>query len=85
MNPRAYALICSAVFSLVAAAHLLRLLLALGVSVAGWSAPHWISIVGIVVPGTLASWGFTLSARSRNQPRAVAHGGLRASRGTPKH
>lgn len=41
-------------FSLVAFAHLLRLLMGWQVSVEGWVAPMWISIIGTLVPAGLA-------------------------------
>lgn len=40
--------------SLVAVAHLLRLIFGLEVLVGSWAAPMWISVLGVLVPGGLA-------------------------------
>ena len=40
--------------SLVAIAHLLRVLFGLEVIVGNWNAPMWVSYLGIVIPGALA-------------------------------
>jgi hypothetical protein len=42
------------VFSLVAVAHLLRIIFQTEVLVGGASIPMWVSVVGLVVPGALA-------------------------------
>src|SRR5262245_42694660 len=65
MKQTTYALICGSVFLVVAAGHLTRLLFGWDVVIAGWRAPHWISIPGLIVPGALSVWGFTLAARGR--------------------
>jgi len=41
-------------FSLVALAHLLRLLMNTQVTVGGWLVPVWTSVVGVVVPAGVA-------------------------------
>ena len=43
-------------FTLVAIAHLLRLLGGIEVTVGDWSVPHWVSVLGVIVP--LAISGF---------------------------
>ena len=47
-------LVAVVVFSLVAIAHLLRLVLSTEVLVDGASVPMWVSVVGLIVPGLLA-------------------------------
>jgi len=42
------------VFSIVAIAHLARLLLDISVTIGEWSAPQWISVLGVVGPGFIA-------------------------------
>ncbi len=42
------------VFSLVAVAHLLRLLMGWQVTIDGWVAPMWSSVIGVLLPGTIA-------------------------------
>jgi hypothetical protein len=42
------------IFGVVAMAHLLRLFFGVPVTVAGWSVPSWISVIGFVVPIALS-------------------------------
>ena len=42
------------VFSLVALAHLLRMIFQIEILIGGESVPIWVSFVGLVVPGALA-------------------------------
>ena len=42
------------VFSLVALAHLIRLIFQVEISIGGETIPIWVSVVGTVVPGALA-------------------------------
>ena len=65
MNPRTYLLACSAIFLVVASAHLSRLIFGWDVAINGWVAPHWISAPGLLIPGLLSAWGFTLAARAK--------------------
>jgi len=41
-------------FTLVAIAHLLRLVYGLDVTVNGWSLPQWVSVGGVIVPAAIA-------------------------------
>lgn len=41
-------------FTLVAVAHLLRLVMGLEVTVDGWNVPQWISVGGVIVPAVIA-------------------------------
>ena len=47
-------LIAVFVFSLVAVAHLLRLIFRVEVLVGAATIPMWVSVVGLIVPGALA-------------------------------
>jgi hypothetical protein len=47
-------LIAALVFSLVAIAHLIRLIFQVEVLVGGAATPMWVSVVGLIVPGALA-------------------------------
>ena len=47
MSQKTYFLVCSAVFFVVAAAHLTRLIVGWEIAIAGWTAPQWISIPGL--------------------------------------
>lgn len=42
------------VFVIVAMAHLVRLSDGIIVTVGDWTVPQWVSIVGVLVPGTIA-------------------------------
>ena len=42
------------VFSFVALAHLLRLVLGIAVTIEDWAVPAWISVLGFFVPGVIA-------------------------------
>lgn len=66
MNQKTYFLVCGSVFFVVAAAHLTRLIVGWEIAIAGWAAPHWISVPGLVVPGLLSAWGFALASRPRS-------------------
>ena len=65
MNQRSYFLICGAVFLVIAAAHLTRLIIGWEIEIAGWTVPHWVSIPGLIFPGALSAWGFVLASRPR--------------------
>ncbi|HET7319908.1 MAG TPA: hypothetical protein VFK23_12280 [Nitrospirota bacterium] len=65
MSQKTYFLVCSAVFFVVAAAHLTRLIVGWEITIAGWIAPQWISIPGLIIPGVLSAWGFVLASRPR--------------------
>ena len=41
-------------FTLVAIAHLLRLIYTVDVTVGDWTVPQWISLLGFVIPGLIA-------------------------------
>jgi hypothetical protein len=51
---RPASLIAAFVFSLVAIAHLLRLIFQVQVLVGGATLPMWVSVAGAIVPGALA-------------------------------
>jgi len=65
MSQKTYFLICSTVFLVVAAAHLTRLIAGWEIAIAGWTAPHWVSVPGLIIPGVLSAWGFVLASRAR--------------------
>ena len=63
MNTRSYELISGAVFALVAAAHLLRVLSGWEIAAGPWSIPMWLSWVGTLGPAALSIWAFRLASR----------------------
>jgi hypothetical protein len=48
-------------FTLVAIAHLLRVLGGIEVTVGDWSVPQWVSVVGVIVPMAIAGLLWTES------------------------
>ena len=42
------------IFSLVAIAHLFRLVFGIPIAVGEWNVPQWVSILGVLVPGLVA-------------------------------
>ena len=64
MTYRHYCVISASLFSLVAAAHLLRVVFAIPVAVGAVDIPLALSWVGFVVPGTLAVLGFRAAGKS---------------------
>ncbi|MGH7766351.1 MAG: hypothetical protein ACREQP_02760 [Candidatus Binatia bacterium] len=61
MSREAYLKTAGAIFLLIAALHLLRLVFGWDAVFAGWVVPHWASVVALVVSGYLAYEGFKLS------------------------
>ena len=58
---KSYFLIAGTVFGIVALAHLLRIVLALPVTIGQWVLPIWVSGVAVVVVGGLSSIGMLLA------------------------
>ena len=61
MKPETFRLTAGVMFTIVAAVHLLRLLLSWDVVIGNWHAPLWISGLGLAVSGFLGYTAFTLS------------------------
>ncbi len=64
MNQKAYLQISAAIFLVVALVHLGRLITGWEILIGTWVIPHWLSIPGLIVPGALSAWGFTMAARA---------------------
>lgn len=67
MSTKAYLLVSGTLFSIVSAAHLLRILYRLPVMLEVYALPMYLSWIGLVVPALLAAWAFRL-AHSCDQP-----------------
>ena len=65
MELRRYCAVSGVLFALVAAAHLLRILLALPIRVDAYVVPMSISWIGFVVPLVLAIWAFRTARGTR--------------------
>jgi hypothetical protein len=63
MSQRTFALVAGLVFSVVAAAHLARLILGWSVILNGWIIPMWVSVIALVVSGSLAFQGLRPHSR----------------------
>jgi hypothetical protein len=58
MNIRTYCWVSAMVFTVVALAHLARLIYGSSIVIDGEAIPMLASWVGVIVPGVLAFWGF---------------------------
>lgn len=58
MGHKNYCAVSGVLFSLVALAHLLRIVYGVPVHVDEYAVPMFVSWVGLVVPGGLAFWAF---------------------------
>ena len=63
MKPKTYILITAALLTVVALLHAARAVLHWPVQVGTWDIPMWLSIVGMLFTGTLASIGFSLARK----------------------
>lgn len=61
MSARSYLLVSGALFSVVAAAHLLRLVFRMPVVIEEYAVPMYVSWFGFIVPAMLAAWAFRLA------------------------
>jgi hypothetical protein len=62
MPHRSYLLVSGAVFAVVAALHLLRVVNGWNFVIGPWDLPMWVSWLGASGPGLLAAWAFRLAA-----------------------
>ncbi len=63
MSHKAYLKTAAFIFLVIAALHLLRLVLGWQAVFEGWSVPQWVSAVALAVAGYLAYEGLRLSRR----------------------
>lgn len=61
MGQKEYFVASGVLFSLVALAHLLRIVFAMAVQVDQFNVPMYVSWIGVVVTGALAVWAFRLT------------------------
>ena len=64
MGYKKYCLVSGIVFSLVALAHLLRIVDAMTIQVGDYAVPMWVSWIGLIVTAGLAFWAFRVSRGS---------------------
>ena len=60
MSKKQYCVVSGTLFSLVAIAHLLRVVFDISVQLNQFVVPLFVSWIGIIVTGTLAFWAFRL-------------------------
>lgn len=63
MTHKPYCVVSGALFSLVALAHLVRLVYGWHIQADDLTVPMWVSWGGFVVPAMLAIWGFRVASR----------------------
>jgi hypothetical protein len=66
MNYSKYCIASGVLFSLVALAHLLRLIYDMSVQIEGFAVPMLASWIGFVIPACLAIWAFRIVRAARN-------------------
>lgn len=60
MNYKSYCVVSGVLFSLVALAHLLRIVYGVSLQVDDYVVPMFVSWIALIVPGALAVWAFRL-------------------------
>lgn len=63
MNTKAYLIVSTVIFGLVAVMHLLRLALGWSVVLGMTSVPFWVSLLAVLVSAGVAIWGLSLMRR----------------------
>jgi hypothetical protein len=63
MNTKAYLIVSTVIFGLVAVMHLLRLALGWSVVLGMTSVPLWVSLLAVLVSASVAIWGLSLVRR----------------------
>jgi hypothetical protein len=64
MNTKAYLIVSTFIFALVAVMHLIRLTLGWSVMLGMTSIPLWVSLLAVLVSAGIAIWGLTLVRRT---------------------
>ena len=67
MKPKTYILITATLLTVVALLHAARAVFHWPVQIGTWDFPEWMSIIGMLVAGTLASIGFSLARASSQE------------------
>lgn len=63
MTTKAYLIVSTLIFALVAVVHVIRLTLGWPVVLGTLSIPLWVSLLAILVSASVALWGFSLMRR----------------------
>ena len=63
MKTKAYLMVSTLIFTIVAVIHLLRFALGWSAQVGTWSVPLWVSLIAVLISAAVAFWGLTLVRR----------------------
>lgn len=72
---RSYLRISGAVFGVIAALHLVRLLRQWPAQVGDWTVPFWVSWIAVIAPGALCLWAFRLVRQAPSSSAPSGRGG----------
>ena len=64
MDQKTFSMAAGVIFALVALSHLLRIYMGWPLVIGSWTAPMWVSWIGLVVAGGLSYFGLSLFTRS---------------------
>ncbi len=64
MTTKAYLIVSSSIFAVVAVVHLIRFLSGWAVQLGTWSVPLWPSALAVLISAAVAVWGLTLVRRT---------------------
>lgn len=64
MGHRNYCVVSGVLFSLVALAHLLRIIYGMSIQVEEYAVPMFVSWMGLILPAVLAFWAFRINRES---------------------
>jgi hypothetical protein len=64
VDQKTFNVVASVIFALVALLHLLRIYMGWPIVIGSWTAPMWVSWIGLVAGGGLSYFGLSLASRS---------------------
>jgi hypothetical protein len=64
MDQKAFFVLAGVIFAVVALVHVLRIYMGWPVMIGSWTAPMWLSWIGVVVAGGLSYFGLRFATRS---------------------
>ena len=64
MDQKTFSVVAGVIFARVALLHLSRIYMGWPVVIGSWTAPMWVSWIGLVVAGGLSYFGLRLAARN---------------------
>jgi len=63
MKTKAYLIVSTIIFALVAVAHLVRFVLGWSAQIGTWDVPLWVSMPAVLLSASFAIWGLSLARR----------------------